>query len=159
MKQAWVRVLLWIAVGLTAAMIFGFSGQDGDASMGMSDRVVIPVVTWVHQNDPAIPMQRLEALYWTLQTIIRKGAHLTEFALLGFWLRLLCASYAWPKAWLLAWGAGTLYAAADEFHQLFSAGRCAQWTDVLIDSTGAAIGTLAAAGILRLYEKRRNKRC
>lgn len=158
MKKTWIRLLLWMAVIMTAAMIFGFSGQDGESSMGMSDGIVVPVLTGLHRLKPEISAQTLETLYWTLQTIIRKGAHLTEFAVLGFWLRLLCASYGWPA--VVAWISGTLYAATDELHQVFSAGRCAKWTDVLIDSSGVLIGICIAAGLLKhCAKKRRREQC
>ena len=164
MGRAWVRVLLWVCVALNAAMIFGFSGQSGEESMGVSDRIVVPVVESVHRARPDTPRKTLESLYWTLQTVVRKGAHFSEYALLGFLLRLLGESHAWRARGWIAWGGGTLYAAVDELHQLFSDGRSAQATDVLIDSAGVLSGVLAAMLILslmrRLMEaehKRRNK--
>jgi VanZ family protein len=36
----------------------------------------------------------------------------------------------------LAW----LYALSDEFHQLYVPGRTADWTDILFDWLGAAVG-------------------
>ena len=106
MRRTWVRVLLWVCVTLNAAMIFAFSGQNGETSMSVSDSVVVPVVERVHQARPDTPQKTLESLYWTLQTVVRKGAHFLEYALLGFLVRLLGDSYAWrsqgvvgPKAW------------------------------------------------------------
>ena len=46
---------------------------------------------------------------------------------------------------LSAWIAGTLYAASDEFHQLFVEGRTCAFRDVCIDSAGAAAGILIAS--------------
>ena len=164
MRRTWVRVLLWVCVTLNAAMIFAFSGQNGETSMSVSDSVVVPVVERVHQARPDTPQKTLESLYWTLQTVVRKGAHFLEYALLGFLVRLLGESYTWRGRGWIAWGGGTLYAVTDEVHQLFSDGRSAQATDVLIDSAGVLSGVLAAMLILsltrRLMEaehKRRNK--
>ena len=164
MRRTWVRVLLWVCVTLNAAMIFAFSGQNGETSMSVSDSVVVPVVERVHQARPDTPQKTLESLYWTLQTVVRKGAHFLEYALLGFLMLLLGESCSWRRRGWIAWGGGTLYAITDEVHQLFSDGRSAQATDVLIDSAGVLAGVLAAMLILsltrRLMEaehKRRNK--
>lgn len=43
---------------------------------------------------------------------------------------------------IIAWGAGTLYAVTDEFHQYFVPGRCCDWKDMCIDSAGVATGCL-----------------
>ena len=59
------------------------------------------------------------------------------------------------KAALLAWTCATLYAATDEFHQLFVPGRAGLFTDVLIDATGAAIGLLLAVSIIALAKRPR----
>ena len=46
--------------------------------------------------------------------------------------------------WFIAWITGTLYAASDEFHQMFTGERSPQVRDVCIDSSGAAVGCLLA---------------
>ncbi len=46
---------------------------------------------------------------------------------------------------LAAFAFSTLYAASDEFHQLFVPGRAGLFTDVAIDSCGAALGSALAA--------------
>ena len=45
-----------------------------------------------------------------------------------------------------------LYAASDELHQVFVSSRTALVSDVLIDSTGAAIGLLSLWGIGKLLK-------
>jgi VanZ family protein len=49
-----------------------------------------------------------------------------------------------PRRWCwkgaaFAFGAAALYAVTDEFHQSFVSTRQGQWTDVLIDVTGALL--------------------
>lgn len=153
MGRRWARVLLWVCVALNASMIFAFSCQNGETSMNVSDSVVLPLVERVHLVWPETPQPSLESLYWTLQTVVRKGAHFMEYALLGFLVRLLGESYAWRGRGWIAWGGGTLYAATDELHQLFSDGRSAQAADVLLDSAGVLSGVLAA--MLALFLARR----
>jgi VanZ family protein len=68
-------------------------------------------------------------------TILRKAAHMAEYALLWFlWQRALRTRTPWPAV------AITLaYAAGDEFHQSFVEGRHGTPVDVLIDAVGVAI--------------------
>lgn len=54
----------------------------------------------------------------------------------------------------LSWAFCILYAASDEFHQLFVPGRAGLITDVCIDSAGALLGILLFLGALRLISRR-----
>ena len=71
----------------------------------------------------------------TWDTILRKAAHVTEYALLCWlWWR------AFERRRLpLATGIALAYAATDEFHQHFVTGRHASVLDWLIDAAGVAI--------------------
>lgn len=158
MSKPWVRGLMWILVSAVMVMIFCFSAQDGEASTDTSDRVIKPIVEAVARRNPSMTADMLESLYQLLQTIIRKGAHFTEFALLGITLRLLGESYGWQRRGWIAWGAGTLYAVTDEAHQLLSSGRMASGIDVAIDSAGVLTGVMLTALVLGLADKRRAQR-
>lgn len=50
-----------------------------------------------------------------------------------------------------------LYACTDEFHQIFVQGRTGQFTDVLIDTSGAIIGFAIFYLIYKLIHKKLNK--
>lgn len=99
------------------------------------------------------------ALDWII-LIVRKCAHLTEFAILGLLLlrglrkqsQVRSQGWCWRQAFQ-AWMLVVLYAASDEFHQLFVPNRQASVVDVFIDSTGAAIG-LAGAWVLARWLRR-----
>ncbi|MBO4367952.1 MAG: VanZ family protein, partial [Clostridia bacterium] len=71
--------------------------------------------------------------------LVRKAGHIGEFALLAF-LIALHVSLCRKRPWLWAIASCAVYAAGDELHQLFSAGRSGSITDVLIDICGAAAG-------------------
>jgi VanZ family protein len=73
----------------------------------------------------------------TWDTVLRKGAHLTEYLVLG---ALLLRALERDAAAFLA---GVAYAATDELHQHFVAGRHASPVDVGIDAVGVALGLLA----------------
>jgi VanZ family protein len=73
----------------------------------------------------------------------RKLVHASEYALLCFlWWRALRARLDRNVALAGAWAIATLYAAGDEYHQGFVAGRHSTWVDVAIDSMGAALFAL-----------------
>ena len=71
---------------------------------------------------------------WDL--VLRKCAHMTEYAILG--ALLLRALGREPAAFLAA----VAYAVTDEVHQHFVGGRHASPVDVAIDSVGAFVGVL-----------------
>jgi VanZ family protein len=81
----------------------------------------------------------------TWDLVLRKIAHLTEYAILGaLLLRAL-------QRELPAFGVAVAYAVTDEVHQHFVAGRHASPVDVAIDAAGIAVGILAyGAGRRRL---------
>ena len=97
----------------------------------------LPVIVWaaVIFMFSAIPSLNTGLGTWDL--ILRKIAHLSEYAILG---ALLVRAIQRPAVAILA---GGLYAVTDEFHQHFVRGRHAAWYDVLIDTVGVTIGVLA----------------
>ena len=73
-----------------------------------------------------------------LDFVLRKIAHVLEYAVLAALL-----ARAWPRRKYLFWevfAVAALYAASDEFHQLFVIGRAGSLCDVLIDGIGAFLG-------------------
>jgi len=77
---------------------------------------------------------------WDL--VLRKLAHVTEYAVLGF--LLLRALRREPVAFAL----GLAYAVTDEIHQHFVSGRHASPVDVAIDAVGVLMGLLACRRLL-----------
>ena len=83
--------------------------------------------------------------------LVRKSAHLTEFAILFFLLRWALADLNPLERWnlrpqVVALVITVLYAASDEWHQSFVPGRSASLGDVLIDSAGAALAWVLWTG-------------
>ena len=86
----------------------------------------------------------------TLDTILRKLAHMTEFGLLALlWWRAL--NY---RAVAAAAAIAVAYAITDEMHQSFVDGRVGSPVDVLVDSAGVALALLLA---IRLRARRRRQ--
>lgn len=95
-----------------------------------------PVLLWYcvifwFSSRPDLPSQAID---W-LDFMIKKSAHVGEFAILS---GLLYFAF-WPKKSLVL-PLGLLAAFSDEIHQLYTAGRGAKLSDVLIDSTGLLVG-------------------
>lgn len=136
-----LAVLIWMGV------IFYMSAQTADDSSEMSNALLL----WI-QNALGAELSSF---------LIRKAAHATEFALLAMLLyNFIKSVYRNRFAVLISLPLTVLYAVTDEIHQLFVPGRACRFTDVLIDSAGAVLGTLAAVIIYKLIKiiaERRNK--
>ena len=78
-----------------------------------------------------------------LDFILRKAGHMAAFGILAvlLWRALTLSAVGHAIAWSLM--LTIAYAASDEFHQSFTAGRNASPVDVGIDSAGALIALLA----------------
>lgn len=158
----------WIekySIGVTLAlviavmvMIFCFSAQTGEQSGAMSGRVTTGIINLFVLDFEDMTAQEQESLRYTVGLVIRKLAHFSEYALLGFTLMLHIRQIGKRTTvhlpWLWAWIVGTLYAASDEFHQGFVADRGPSFFDVMIDSSGVITGTM----LLFLFLLRRRKR-
>ena len=106
--------------------------------------VWLPVVVWAAVIFTFSSIPSLSTGLGTWDTILRKGAHLTEYAVLGGLL------YRALGREPLALAVGIAYAATDELHQYFVRGRHASPVDVAIDAVGIAVGMLVW---LRLRER------
>jgi VanZ family protein len=99
-------VSLWLPVLVWAGLIFGFSAIPS-LSSGVS-----------------------------IDEILRKAAHVTEYAMLAFLLWRATQDAA------AAFFGAVLYAATDEFHQAFVRGRHGAPRDIVFDATGAFLALL-----------------
>ena len=104
----------------------------------------LPVLAWAAVIFALSSIPHLGTGLGTWDTILRKGAHVTEYAILG--LLLLRAVGRELPAFLL----GVAYAITDEIHQHFVSGRHSSPIDVAIDSAGILIGVLLLSRAQRL---------
>lgn len=84
-----------------------------------------------------------------LNLFFRKGVHLAAFGLLAVLFYQGLRKQKFFMAWLLA----TIYAASDEWHQLYIPDRTASVLDVGIDSLGAFLALCLAVGLRKCSEK------
>ena len=98
--------------------------------------VWLPVVAWAAVIFTFSSIPSLSSGLGTWDTILRKGAHVTEYAILGGLLYRALGREG------VALAAGIAYAATDEVHQYFVRGRHASPVDVAIDAVGVTLGML-----------------
>jgi VanZ family protein len=131
----WLPTLIWLALI--------FSASSDSHSYEHSSRFVEPFLHWLFPQMP-------EAQVKEIHLVIRKCGHLTEYAVLALLLwravrrpvKNDSRPWIWPEAGL-ALAIVFLYAASDEFHQIFVPTRTAQVSDVFIDTAGGAASLLA----------------
>ena len=143
----------WLCITLTLCwmcLIFCLSAQTASDSSETSSVLV-------NAFAKLLGISRGTEQYSVLTTFIRKCAHLSEFAVLGALCRISLYHFKLSKriGFLRALGISTLYAATDEFHQLFVDGRACRFTDVCIDALGAFIGIVIITLIINLIRRKK----
>ena len=152
MKKWGKFVLLFLTV-LCLAYIFSNSLKNSTASSAQSGRIVQFVSDlWETVTGKSVHPDRVTHF-------IRKLAHFTEFALLGFLGTSALASFFGKVRGrvhvLLFWGLAA--AVTDEFLQRFSRGRSPQVTDITLDFSGFLLGLGVAWLICALIARKRRK--
>jgi VanZ family protein len=98
--------------------------------------VWLPVLAWAAVIFAFSSIPSLSSGLGVWDTVLRKCAHVTEYAVLGALL------YRALEREVPALAAGVAYAASDELHQHFVQGRHASPVDVGIDAVGVALGMI-----------------
>ena len=155
-KKLYIFLTL-IAVLAVATMIFIFSAQKAEASSEASSAITDSFLGITLPRFGNLSEESLAHLKHITEILIRKAAHFSEFAALGFFVYLHFGLYVKKSTWLLSWVTSTVYAASDEIHQFFVAGRSPGIVDVLIDSMGALFGIAVMALIMYLANKKRKR--
>ena len=124
----------WLAVAACIAVILGFSGDEFSAQS--TSRILGPLLRWLF---PEIRHATLHAIHlW-----VRKGAHVTEYAVLGllaFRALRLSLAISLPRTALLGLAVVLAVAATDELRQSLLASRTGSIIDVGFDLAGGALG-------------------
>src|ERR1043166_8183672 len=120
--KVWLPVLAW--------MIFIFIGSTDLLSAEHTSRFIGPFLRWFAPDVS-------DATIASIQLVVRKCAHLTEYAILAALLYRAFRQAVW-----ISFGIAAVYAALDEFHQSFVASRTGSPWDTAIDCLGAALGLM-----------------
>ena len=149
-----LRSILIILLLCTFFIIFGFSSQNGEQSGGIS-RKITEVILEKSNRYNNLKKEEKEPILHRTESIIRKMAHFSIYAVIGILLMGLLCTYKIKNKWkiVITIGIGMLYAISDEFHQSFSPGRTPKITDVYIDTLGVFLGVLLILLIVKIHDK------
>jgi VanZ family protein len=136
----WIGTLLrWVPVVVWAAFISWFSTDAFSARS--TNSYIDPVLRWLFGD-------LTPAGFRLAHSVVRKSAHLIEYAILAM---LACRAQTAPRApiarnlALRTLAVCAAYALADEAHQALVPSRTGSVVDVMVDVTGATLGTWALA--------------
>ncbi len=142
--------------------IFLFSAQSAQDSGKLSGKIVDIVIKIVLPHYKDLSYEQQQQIKEKVTLVVRKTAHFTEFAVLGFFLMIHLLSYKpYIKSFnfkmfiraCISWVIGVLYAFSDEFHQMFVTDRYSSIYDVMIDSSGVLFGVFLLILLLPLIFK------
>ena len=155
-----LRVVLILLTVSLCALIFALSADTADESNAKSDPVSQAFETNIFDNF-SLSENQTEFIKRYAVVIVRKAAHFSEYALLGFFISAVCLSFSKSNGFtaLISWICGTLYAVSDEIHQYFVPGRSCQLSDMLLDSAGVFTGIVFCILCVYIYKKIRLKKC
>lgn len=136
-KRRFYIIFSWLLVIVMMSIIFCMSSDSASESSGKSNSVIAYISEFI-----GIELSSF---------VIRKAAHMTEFAFLAILLfNAVKASFPIKNVSLTAWGIASVYGIFDEIHQIFVNGRACQIRDMFIDSAGALTGIVAAVLVLKV---------
>ena len=136
------RFLYLIPVVIWMIFIFYMSGKTGQESSGQSGKISLFITNLLEKvrQDPAQEMKNLQDI---LELVIRKAAHMSEYAILFLlsYLAMVKISMSQSRFYnrSIAVLISLLYACSDEMHQLLVPGRSGRMIDVGIDMAGVLI--------------------
>ena len=147
------RIIFLAEALIIAGFVFAGSAMDGQQSGRLSAIIARWIAGW-------LPHGLIS--FGTLHTLVRKAAHFGEYALFGQAIMCLLTSF-FPRKYPfitggVAIGLCAAYAALDELHQKFVAGRGPALADVGIDSLGALTGILLSVLAISLVRRCRRSR-
>ena len=147
------RTFYMLLLIITFFAIFNFSAQDGKKSSGISlklTKCIVNIVSNIKDMD-------YEKCVKSLHPIVRKLAHFSIYAVVGFSLMGLFNTYKIQDKYKVIWTIiiGAIYASSDEFHQRFIPGRGPSIKDVGIDTLGVIFGMLVIMCFIKIINKRK----
>ena len=139
------RIILIILIILWMNLVFGFSGQNGEQSSGISYKISMLITG---NNEEIAKM---------IEPYVRKIAHFSEYAVGAILIYLLI--YTFPKVSSKIRNISSIiitiiYAISDEIHQLYIPGREGKIVDVYIDTLGIITGILFINLIIKIFNKK-----
>lgn len=143
------RILNIVLLISWMAFIFYMSAKTADQSTEQSDLVI--------KIFEAMGIELNQKFGDFATTIVRKGAHFTEYMILCLLFFNVFKDILKNKKIIIVSIVCTfIYACTDEIHQIFVPGRAGRFTDVLIDTSGAIFAMLViyiSKNVRKKYKK------
>jgi VanZ family protein len=145
MRQSNKTIIKYISITTWMIVIFYLSNEPAVNSTARSSIFLHAI-----QSIDILSLQNITEL------VVRKSAHFLAYFILGVLIFNVVKEYISTTKHAILWSiaVAAIYACTDEIHQLYISGRSGQLGDVLIDTTGAALGIIIYIGVLLLYRNR-----
>lgn len=153
-----IASIIWLVLWM--GFIFFLSAQTADESSDTSGSVAEIIAEKFYHDYEELSQTEKSQVISSMQFYVRKSAHLAVFAVLGVSAFLVFISYVnlhFSSRMFLAITVSCLYAASDEFHQRFVAGRSCELRDFLLDSAGIVAAVLISSAFILLIAPLRRK--
>lgn len=162
MKKKIYTIVLIIMIVLIYMVMFSFSAQNGEQSGGLSflfSKKIIEIADFFSVEEWSL--EEVDTKAEAIEFVVRKTAHFSEYAALGFcWFALLWISLETKKKRILITvGILLLSGVVDEVHQIFVPGRYPSIWDVLLDTAGGLFGMYLFSVVNRISLRRKKFSC
>lgn len=146
------KVIVIAFISFLIGFILYQGSRSSDVSIEMSDKIVNKLVAILQD---LFPSSNPITIYRLIHVLIRKAAHLFEYALLGggLFLYFRYQKYTTIDQWIYSLFIVLLFATTDEYIQSF-VGRTSSVRDVILDF----IGGIAGISSMMLLSKRIRKK-
>lgn len=125
-KNKPLAVVFWLLTATVMVIIFMFSSDTGEESEEISQNLLGIIIEFIGQ--------------FISHNTLRKIAHFTEFAALGFCMTGAIHYTFGKRKFYLPFIPCVVYAISDEIHQHFVPERACRVFDMFVDSCGIATG-------------------
>ena len=142
---AWLGALAWMGV---LVMMSAMPGDVSGAQSGRIAQLALRAMAFLFGEDAASSVSPD-----MINLLVRKGAHMAEYAVLFLLYRRALHASGARRPGFAALCLCACYAATDEGHQAFVAGRGPSVVDVCIDTLGAALAWGALGALRRMKGK------
>lgn len=148
------RIVFAVLTATVMVCIFLFSCENADKSSDTSGIIVNFILDIFYKDFDSMTLAEQAETMSQVSHIIRKTAHFTIYAALGFFASLTAGRRKlFSKGSLGVVLFCALYAISDEIHQYFVPGRACMFTDMLIDTCGGITGMAISFLMMKLFYK------
>lgn len=157
-------IVMWMITIFTLSNMSGIESNIGSKTSldGLVD-CVLKVTNKLGITDKHPTPQSKKAFVEKINPIMRKCAHATVFFILSILIMVFLTRFKIKLSisYIITTLVSFMYALFDEYHQTFVVGRTGQFSDTLIDTSGAVLGALLVLIIIsisRFIKKKREEK-